>query len=149
MSSKFDEYLENLNRTFRQILDNTRFDKHSILDTGYVVCDDVPLHYYMMRPAGGRWFKDVMNSGTSIEIPKDKLDTYGYYFELDGAQAVVTTIHSEATMLIRKALRTIQKRRNPDAVNVTLTEDIWKPRFDRGPDYKDPPQSSGYIPDIP
>lgn len=149
MASKFDEYLESLNRTFRQILDNTRFDKNSVLDTVYVVCDDVHLHYYMMRPAGGHYFKDVMNSGTSIEIPEDKLDTYGYYFELNGAQAVVTTIHSEATMLIRKALRTIQKRRNPDTVNVTLTEDIWKPRFDRGPDYKDPPQPSGYIPDIP
>ena len=108
--------------------------------------------YLLANERDAQWGLSVSTVGYEDIKPGESYPTRGhadgYYFELGDAQAVVTTIHSEATMLIRKALRTIQKQRNPDAVNVTLTEDIWKPRFDRGPDYKDPPQPAGYIPDI-
>lgn len=131
-------------RTFRQIINEGR---ESLTDV-WVILEDEPLHYYLMKYDYAFKFKDAMMTDFRIDVPTDKLDTYGYHTEIDGVPALVTTVRSDVSMYLRVVLRKIQITRRPSASNVTLTEDLWLPYCDRGPDYKDPPQPA-WVPNFP
>lgn len=123
--------------TFREIINGD-----DSIGEIYVIYEDKSLHYYMMKSRLYNIFEDVMFKKETIEVPEDKLDTYGYHGYHNGIKCLVTTCRSDVSMYLRKVLQML----NPHKSSIKDRFDYWFPVCDRYDDYCDPYATYEYYP---